>query len=199
VREALEGLRTVRQLRWLTAILAMETTLALLTSGPVSLGLPLLAWEGADRDSGAQGFGLLLAGLGLGHVIGMLAVAALPRVRHRGALYCVLLAAQGLLFSGLVNAPLLLAVAYMAVAGVLNGILLAMFFSLVQSTVDQAQLGRVMATVNLAFNGLGPVSQAAAGPLEQMLGPRLLFLLTGIAAVLVGGAGLLVPSLRQLD
>jgi MFS transporter, DHA3 family, tetracycline resistance protein len=199
VREALEGLRTVRQLRWLTAILAMETTLALLTSGPVSLGLPLLAWEGADRDVGAQGFGLLLAGLGLGHVIGMLAVAALPRVRHRGALYCVLLAAQGLLFSGLVNAPLLLAVVYMAVAGVLNGILLAMFFSLVQSTVDQAQLGRVMATVNLAFNGLGPVSQAAAGPLEQMLGPRLLFLLTGIAAVLVGGAGLLVPSLRQLD
>ena len=199
VREALEGLRTVRQLRWLTTILAMETTLALLTSGPVSLGLPLLAWEGADRDGGAQGFGLLLAGLGLGHVIGMLAVAALPRVRHRGALYCVLLAAQGLLFSALVNAPLLLAVAYMAVAGVLNGILLAMFFSLVQSTVDQAQLGRVMATVNLAFNGLGPVSQAAAGPLEQMLGPRLLFLLTGIAAVLVGGAGLLVPSLRQLD
>ena len=76
VREALEGLRTVRQLRWLTTILAMETTLALLTSGPVSLGLPLLAWEGADRDGGAQGFGLLLAGLGLGHVIGMLAVAA---------------------------------------------------------------------------------------------------------------------------
>jgi MFS family permease len=199
LREALQGLRTVRQLRWLTTILAMETTLALLTSGPVTLGLPLLAWEGADRNGGAQGFGLLLAGLGLGHVIGMLAVAGLPRVRHRGALYCILLAAQGLLFSGLFNAPLLLAVAYMAVAGVLNGVLLAMFFSLVQSTVDQAQLGRVMATVNLAYNGLGPVSQAASGPLEQMLGPRPLFLLTGIIAVLVGGAGLLVPSVRELD
>ena len=110
LREALEGLRTIRQLRWLTTILAMETTLALLTSGPVSLGLPLLAWEGADRGRGAESFGLLLAGLGLGHVLGMLAVAALPRVRRRGALYCLLLAAQGLLFSGLPNAPLLLAV-----------------------------------------------------------------------------------------
>ena len=94
--------------------------------------------------------------------------------------------AQGLLFSALVNAPLLLAVTYMAVAGVLNGVLLAMFFSLVQSTVDQAQLGRVMATVKLASSGLGPVSQATTGPLEQLLGPRLLFLLKGIAAVLVG-------------
>ena len=198
LREALEGLHTVRQLPWLTAILAIETTLALL-SGPVNVGLPLLAWEGTDPDSGAQGYGLLLAGLGLGHLIGMLAVGAMPRLRHRGALYCFLLAAQGLLFSGLVAAPLLLAVAYMAVAGVLNGVLLAMFFSLVQSTVDQARLGRVMATVNLAYNGLGPVSQAAAGPLEQVLGPRPLFLVTGMIAVVVAGAGLLVPAVRELD
>jgi len=59
-------------------------------------------------------------------------------------------------------------------------------FSPVQSTVDQAQLGRVMATVKLAFSGLGPVSQAVTGPLEQLLGPTRLFLLKGIAAVLVG-------------
>jgi MFS family permease len=199
LHEALEGLRTIRQLRWLTTILAMETALTLLTTGPVTLGLPLLAWEGADREGGAEGYGLLLAGLGLGHVIGMLAVAALPRVRRRGTLYCLQLAAQGLLFSGLVNAPLLLAAVYMALAGVLNGLWLAMFFSLVQSTVDRAQLGRVMATVSLALTGLGPVSQAAAGPLEQLLGPRLLFLLAGMIAVLVGGAGLLVRSLRELD
>ncbi len=123
----------------------------------------------------------------------------MPRLRGRGLLYGWLILAQAPVLGGLAVASLPVAVVLLVVGGVLNGVVLVMFLTLVQSRVNPAMLGRVMGVVSLAFFGLGPVSQAAAAPLAQAFGPAALFVTAGVFFRLAGASSLLVPSLRRLD
>lgn len=179
------------------ALLLVEMVCNLVGAGPISVGLPLLAR--GPLAAGSEGYGLLLAGVGAGHVAGMLVLAGRRPLHRRGRVYCLLTLAQAPLFAGLAARPLPLAVLLLALSGVLNGIVLIMFLNLLQTRVGAGMLGRVMGVVSLALYGLSPLSQAAAGPLADAIGPGALFGLTGAAFLVAGLGGLLVPALVALD
>jgi len=195
--EAFAGLGVVRQHTWLTALVLIEAVCNLVGSGPLTIGLPLLAR--GPLAAGSAGYGLLLAAAGAGHVVGMLLLAGRRPMARRGQRYCLLIVAQAPLFAGLAVAPFWLALALLGLSGLLNGVVLVMFLNMLQTRVEAAVLGRVMGVVSLAFYGLGPVSQAAAGPLVAMVGPGALFGMAGGVFLLAGLGGLLVPDLVGLE
>jgi len=141
----------------------------------------------------------MLAGFGAGSIVGVAIAGAHAPRRRRGVAFCLLLLVQGPLVIGLAFAPLPLAIAFLALAGMLNGIANVLYMALVQGRVAPAMLGRVMSFEALGSFGLVPLSQIAAGVVGEVAGPARLFVAAGGLMGAAALAGLLSPALRQLD
>lgn len=191
------GWAYVRRQQWLRAILLLDTVLSFAVVGPLAIGLPMLARQRPQH--GAEGFGLMLAGFGAGSLSGLLLAGIRSPQHRRGVAFCLLQICQGPLMVGVAFAPLSLAVALLALMGLLNGVATVMYLSLVQSRVAPDMLGRVMSFVTLGFFGLVPLSQMAAGLVADVAGPETLFLAAGMLMSAVTLGGLLSRPLRQLD
>lgn len=178
-RELAEGLRYVWRDRRVRCLLAAMSV----TSG-VGLSymtvLPVLA-----RDvlaAGARGYGLLLAGAGLGAVVGALAAATRPasisvvRVNLLGLLGVgVGLVALGLCrsFGG--------AVALMGMLGCAVAIQMSTTNGFLQTTAPPALRGRVVAIYIWLFAGLSPVGGMLAGLLVSRFGVTNTAIASGVA------------------
>ncbi len=191
------GLAYTREHHWLIAIIVLDAFLSFAVIGPLAVGLPLLARE--RPDMGVAGFGLMLAGFGVGSVVGMLLAGTRSATRRRGIAFCLLELCQGPLAVGLAFAPLSLSIVLLAVMGLLNGGATVMYMALVQGRIATAMLGRVMSFVALGSFGLVPLSQLGAAALAEVAGPRTLFLAAGALLTAAALGGLLNPSLRHLD
>ena len=91
---------------------------------------------------------------------------------------------------------------FLAVAFV-SGPPATMFFAtlkaVLQSVVPPEMQGRVFATQNSLFLAMGPLGLAILGPLGGTIGIRTLFLLSGVAFLLVALAWALTPSVRKME
>jgi len=83
--------------------------------------------------------------------------------------------------------------------GMLNGILLVIFLSLIQANVGKEMLGRVMGFSMLASVAFVPLSQYASGVIATVWGTQTLFIAASTLTIGSAVAGLLVKSLRHLD
>jgi DHA3 family macrolide efflux protein-like MFS transporter len=92
-----------------------------------------------------------------------------------------------------------LAVAGMAVAGLMNPIVNGSFFAILQSTVPKEIQGRVIAILLSGTAIMAPLGLAVAGPLADVIGVRIWFVLGGALIIVMGIAGFFVPSVVNIE
>jgi len=150
---------------------------------------------------GEAGLGSLSAAVGVGALIGSLAVASLGSFRRKG----LLLAAGSLIFPLALlffaqTRYLPLSLACLALVGFGFVMQNATSNTLVQSIVPDDLRGRVMGAYTLTFFGTTPFGALLAGTLAQALGPALAVVLSaGVTLAFAAGVLLATPVLRRLE
>jgi len=151
--------------------------------------VPLLAKN--EFAVGADGFGFLLAALGLGSLAGALVLAFAGRRPSRRRMLAAA-AAFGAFELGLAAAafghlPVVAAVAFLAAAGFAMSTAMALANTTVQGTAPNALRGRVMSIYMTVFAGTAPLGALVAGIAADTLGTP--------ASVALGGAVVVVAAL----
>jgi len=150
---------------------------------------------------GEAGLGSLSAAVGVGALIGSLAVASLGSFRRKG----LLLVAGSLIFplallSFAQTRYLPLSLTCLAVVGFGFVMQNATSNTLVQSIVPDDLRGRVMGAYMLTFFGTTSFGALLAGTLAQALGPALAVVLSaGVTLACAAGVLLATPVLRRLE
>ncbi len=196
-RDLLDGYRYIWRNRTIRALLSVDIV-------PLMFGITYFTLAPAvARDVlglGGRGLGVLLAVNGVGSLAGTLGVAlVLGRVRRRGrivvagvgcfgvALVLFALSSNVLLSAGLI----LLLGLVVAVYGTLND-------TLVQTLVDDAFRGRVLAVYSM-FWGLTPIGALEAGFLANRIGVQAALAINGVLVLCYVPLLLKYTPLRSLD
>src|SRR5579863_2253709 len=130
-----------------------------LFNGLFEVALPTLARD--QFMSGVGGYGLLLAMFGAGSLPGGLIAGSLGKIAHRGLLMLTCIMTLGVLYSfvpfagGLPGAALLI-----GCAGLTNGMLTVLAFTVMQQQAPPHLLGRLLGIFLFASLGLYPLSVA---------------------------------------
>lgn len=187
-------LRTSRVLQ----ILLLVVGLTFLTSDGM-MGVALPAFVHGPLNAGAGGYGLLLAFFGAGQLAGGLAAGGLGFLRHRAIIVLVLQITQALTFAlfplagGLVGATLVL-----TLAGILNGLINVMYFTVVQEVFPAQFMGRIWGVIMFATYGFYPLSVFIGGVITIHMGPSLMFFISGLTLTIAAVVGLLNRDIRAL-
>ncbi len=166
-------------------------------SGMFEVALPVLARN--QFAAGASGYGLLVAAFGAGSLLGGLVAGTLGGIPRRGRLMVALIIALACWYTfvpyvgGIIGAALLI-----GCAGLTNGILTVLAFTILQQQAPRRLLGRVMAVLMVASLGLYPFSVALAGFISTHFGPTILFPLSGAMMLLAALFGLSQRAIRAL-
>lgn len=192
-----DGVRYLVGFPWLIALLVIDSCSAVAAIGPMTVGLPLIARD--VLHMGAEGYSLLLWSFGIGSVIGIILPSVYSPTHARGRFFCLVQILEAPLLAGIAFAPLPFAMFCLAGVGLLNGMLIVLFLSLIQANVAKEMLGRVMSFYMLASVGFVPLSQYGSGVIATVWGSQILFIAAGTLTLGSAVAGLLVSSLRHLD
>ena len=199
VTDLVEGFRFIRGWTGLLIIVGVAMAFNFLIVPAISL-TPLLV-TGYFNGSSVQ-YAILETTMGLGMVAGGVSLGVWGGFKRR--IVTALLGSIGLgLGLGLVGlAPsniFLVAVAGMAVAGLMNPIVNGSLFAIMQSTVPSEMQGRVIAIVMSGTAAMAPLGLAVAGPLAEVVGIRTWFILGGALIVVMGAIGFLVPAVMNIE
>ena len=183
--EIMQSLRYARRTPRILLVLALLLFVSLFVIN-FNVVVPLLA-----RDvfaAGAHGFGLLMACLGVGAVLGAVGVASAGLRRPSMAMVVVaaLVASAGVLGLGFVRS-FTLAGAILVVTGMAQIVFTSSVNSTVQVTVPDAMRGRMMSLYVLVFVGVTPLGAFVTGWLAETFGIA--------TACALGGAGGLIAVL----
>ncbi|HEX9118655.1 MAG TPA: MFS transporter [Anaerolineae bacterium] len=193
------GLRFLWQDRGLRLLFLLMAAMNLLFTGPLLVGIPVLANQ--RLPEGATAFGLLMSAFAGGNLIGYLLAGALPRptgaVMRRFlvvllAAFALVLGSYGFIRSTWVDFGLTL------LLGVGNGYLAILLMTWIQTRTPQEMLGRMMSIVMLSSTGLLPISQAVAGAVAKG-SLTLLFALAGALGLLLTLWAGLQPGLKAFS
>lgn len=193
-RSVLDGLAYVRREPVLlsTFLTAAICTIFIM---PYTTLMPIFATE--ELGLGARGLGLLMAGIGVGSVIGTLLVATfrgLPSAPGSQLIAVAAFASLVLLFSQMRVVPL--AALLLVVGGIFSAGFLATNQTVLQVRADESMRGRVVA-LNILSWGLLPLGQLPIGALADALGaPAATAIACLLALTLVGAVALRFPEVR---
>lgn len=186
------GDRQMRVLLWLTAAASL-------------FGIPFLTFipyfAKIQLHSDETGLGWLMAASGLGAVLGAVTVAALGKLRHRGAIVTL---------GGLVFFSAIIAVCYSHTFALTQCVLLfegysailmiSSFNVAIQHLASDQMRGRVMSIYATSFLGLPPLGALLAGELSRhMPTPHALAGMAAIAAAIFLATYAVSSPLRHLD
>ena len=166
-------------------------------SGMFEVALPVLTRS--QFAAGASGYGLVVAAFGAGSLLGGLVAGMLGGIPRRGRLMVALIIALACWYTlvpyvgGIIGAALLI-----GCAGLTNGILTVLAFTILQQQAPRRLLGRVMAVLMVASLGLYPFSVALAGFISTHFGPTILFPLSGAMMLIAALFGLSQRAIRAL-
>jgi MFS family permease len=168
-------------------------------------GIPFLTFipyfARIELHVGETGLGWLMAASGLGAVLGAVTVAALGKVRHRGAVVT---------FGGVVFFSAIIGFCYSHSFGLsqcllliegYSGILMISSFNVaIQHLASDQMRGRVMSIYATGFLGLPPLGSLLAGEMSRHIPtPHALAAMAAAAATIFAGTYAVSPSLRGLD
>ena len=172
----------VRSLILLTAAFNFAFT------GPISVGLPVLA---LDRyEGGPAAFGFIVAGFGAGALGGAILAGSLRHVPRLGLVTLVIAAGLGVGLALLGNAPnVFLAIAAATGIGLGAGFINVRVIAWLQARTPETMRGRVMSLLMLGGVGLAPISLAISGAIIDLGQVTLVFSVAGaivVAAAIFG-------------
>ncbi len=166
----------------------------------MSINTLLPAFNTDVLAGGPDDLGLLMTGMGVGAILGSLALAKLGSIRHKGywllsteALWGVSLTAFAL------TTTFNLAVAAMAMIGFLSAVNMSLNRSLVQLQVEQNMRGRIM-SIDLMSHGLMPLGLLPIGYISETVSVEAGLATSGVilcATTIV--LGFLMPRIRTID
>jgi MFS family permease len=168
-------------------------------SGPLNIGMPLLA--DTRFPEGAVAYGTILSTWGLGSLIGMALAGILPRPnpKYMGTVLLGLVSLMGIGLALFGMSPTTIFAAAMGlVLGAVNGYINVFFMTWVQSRAPKAFTGRLMSLLMFASTGLFPISMALSGAVSRMDVTLLLTVSGGIVALL-GILMTLNPIIRAME
>jgi DHA3 family macrolide efflux protein-like MFS transporter len=198
-RDMGDGFRYVASWPGLLIILIVAALLNFLLNPAFSL-MPLLVTEVFNGT--AYHLGLLEAAFGIGVVFGGLALTAWGGFKRR--IFIVLFGlvgmGAGILMIGFTTGDSIwMAVAGMAITGVMNPLVNGPLMAILQSTVDPAMQGRVFTLTASLSSAMSPLSLAIAGPLADKVGIPIWYLVAGITCILMGIVGFMIKPVMQLE
>lgn len=195
----LGGIRTIWRDAQLRMLIGYMAVVSILMSGPLQVGLPILAK--ARFSEGATAYGLLVTASGAGMLFGSIASGIMMRVGQR-RLGLILLGADvvtGLGISALsIVHSLASGLIILSIVGLIPGCLQVAFMTWLQSRVPQALMGRTTSLVMFVFLGLGPLSAALTGGLLTILSLNSLLITSGLVLSGVALFGLSRQNLRAI-
>jgi MFS family permease len=148
---------------------------------------------------GAQGFGFLQTGVGMGSILMTLVVAQFASVRHKGPLMSVAL----MLYMAMIltfSFSRIFALSFgLLVLGGMNLIVFTTFNqSLLQLNLEDEYRSRVLALFTMV-QGLNPLGSLLMGSIAEVIGtPHAIATMTGLAVVMAMAAGVGSRYVRQL-
>ncbi len=199
VRDLALGFRFVLSWRGLLAVAAIAALINFVFA-PASSLLPLLVAE--HFRGGAAQFAAANMAFGVGVVAGGAILTAWGGFRRRMLTSLLGIAVLGLatLAVGLTPASQLpLAIGAMSLTGIAPSMANGPIGAALQASVPPDLQGRVFTLVSAGAGAMMPLGLALAGPLSDIAGPRMWFLISGAAALAVGIGGLFVPSILRLE
>jgi MFS-type transporter involved in bile tolerance (Atg22 family) len=169
--------------RRILAVLSVAT----LSSSPILVLAPVFA--DAVFHRGSRGLGFLMAGMGVGAVVGTVGLArrthvvGLPSVIGYSAL---LLGAANLAFGVSPNYYVSLAFTLLIGYGLMRQ--LAAANTTIQTMIPDDYRGRIMSLYSMCVVGMGPFGSLAAGAIAGRFGARVTMALGGLVALASGAA-----------
>ncbi|HKV92770.1 MAG TPA: MFS transporter [Candidatus Angelobacter sp.] len=194
-KSILDGFAYVQKDVPLRTLLLLITVLNFCLAGPFAVGLPYLA---KTRFGSATVLGLVFSSVAVGGLLGTL-LAGIWKIHRRGILVsgvCTVLSIC-LCFMGVLT-RLWETMALLGVVGAAAGLSNVHIVAWIQQRVEAAVRGRVMSVVILSGYGLAPVSLAIAGFLIAW-NFEFMFLLAGVAMLLVTAFGALQKTVREIE
>ncbi|MBA2387510.1 MAG: MFS transporter [Acidimicrobiia bacterium] len=190
----LDGVRTVRGDRLLTR-LAVVQVLASLSAGATGGLLVVLAdtWIGV----GPNGFGLLLAAIGIGAALGPALVGRLVRPGERRWLFGPFAVRGGVDLTLATVANPLVAGSALVVYGMSTSTGMVAYQSTLQTVVPSDTRGRVFAFYDVLWNSSRLLSLAIGGVVTELLGVRIVYLVAGL--LLFGAAAIGLTTRLEPD
>jgi DHA3 family macrolide efflux protein-like MFS transporter len=199
LQDVREGLRYVASWPGLLAILIMAMMINFLLTPTGSL-MPLLITK--HFGLGALEFGLMDSAWGFGVILGGLILSTWGGFKRKVAtsMMGIIGIGVGITIVGLSPANMYwLAIAGMALSGIMNPITNGPLFALVQSTVKPDMQGRVMSLIMSGATAMTPLSLLVAGPLSDAIGIRTWFWFGGVVCLLMGIGAFFVPAIMNVE
>ena len=193
------GLRYIWQWPGLFLGMCLSSFLNFLLNPAFSL-LPILVTNHFQGD--ALQFATLNTTLGLGFVAGGLLLGVWGGFKRR--IYTAVSGIVGMAVGALLIAiapadGYWVAVAGMAIFGILNPIANGPFMAIMQAVVAPEMQGRFFTVMNTMSAAMSPLGLLLAGPVADAFGVQIWFLIGAIGLLVIGGLFLLIPSLRNLE
>ncbi len=192
VADVREGVRFVAKQPTLRAILALWTTISVISAG---LGSAMIFYITIDRDLGTEVVGIVLSAFAVGSLGGSLLAARLAP-RSVGTVMLAGAAGMGVSLIASVGAPVPVIIVAALLAGILNANVLVAYISLRTLLSPDALLGRVGATARTLSVGLMPVGSLVAGVALDAIGGGPTLALMGLGLVAAGAGFSLLPDVR---
>jgi MFS family permease len=163
-----------------------------------SLVIPIeVVFAKSTLDAGDAGYGALLAGWGVGMVLGSLAFAALRRVRLPVLLFFATLAIGLAYLATSISPTLLVACAASCLGGLGNGVQWIALVTAVQELTRAAYQARVLSLLEALASVMPGIGFLLGGAITAIFEPRLAYAVAGAGVLLV--LTLAVAALRRTD
>ncbi|EJR45747.1 MFS transporter [Bacillus mycoides] len=195
-----EGISYVKESPFLSTFLICSAFLNLFLIGPMQVGFPLFVKNVLHGDS--LQFSYLEASVGGGMAIGAV-IVGLKNINRRRGLFCIIMMLLSGVFFLAINFSTVLWQALLA--GMFYGITIAMaivpLMAMIQSTVKEEMMGRVMSLLMLSSMGFIPLSYAFTSLALGIGIPIVTVMKSGAIAVIffVLFVAIRVPVVRKFD
>jgi DHA3 family macrolide efflux protein-like MFS transporter len=167
---------------------------------PTDALLPILTLD--HFGGGAEEFAALQVSIGLGMIVGGVALGVWGGFKRRMSTVCFGLAttgiatiAIGLAPSGWYLAALVAIFATGAFVSIVNGALT----SVMQAVIPAEMQGRVFSLISSSVLAMTPLGLAIGGPTADLLGPQVWYIFAGVTSVVLGVAMTLVPRVMNIE
>ncbi len=194
-----EGIKFVWEWKGLRMIMGLSMLINFLMSPAFSL-LPLVVTN--HFRGGAVELAWFQSASGVGMISGGLILGAWGGFKKRIVTAMVAVIASGVFISIFSVTPshlFLLAVVCIFFFSVLNALANGVFFALMQSIVPADIQGRVFTILMSLSGGMTPVGLAFAGPVSDLLGIRIWFMIGGIVFTLMGAGSFISPTIMNIE
>ncbi len=194
-----EGIRFVWEWKGLRMIMGISMLINFLMSPAFSL-LPLVVTN--HFNGGATELAWFQSANGIGMIAGGLVLSAWGGFKKRivTAMSAVIMGGAFILIFSVIPPHLfLLAVVCIFLFSVMNAMANGVFFAAMQSIVPANIQGRVFTILMSLSGGMTPIGLAFAGPVSDLLGVRIWFVIGGIVFTLMGVGSFFSPTIMNIE